>query len=374
VSKYDFIFSNRFSHRLARHLAFWTIFLIYFFYTNFFPSKPEDLADVKTYRSAFELMIFLPVSVISVYTSIYFLLPRYILTGKYFGLIVVVAGLTVFYFSLAWLLTVLLAGLTRDVPFGQLPVSFQWFLPIRYGIGLPLTSAVLTTIIKLMKIWHQKQEENDLLQRQKINNELQLLKTQFQPHFLYDSLQHIYYLIRKHSSQSSETILRLSDLLSYILYENEKEHVPLERELEILKTYLSIKKTFYPDRFWIQLKLEGDAVGKKIEPLLLVSMIENCFQEFLHRPQQQLTLDIDIRIKKDELYFLMKCTSNENGLAEHNLENHWDNSLKRIGLLYPARHSFDMFTENGATNFLLVLEPDESTAIIQKEKEETVLS
>ena len=318
-------------------------------------------------------MIFLPVSVISVYTAIYVLLPRFILTGKYFSLAVVVIILTVFYFSLALVLTVALGSVTRDVPFNQLPISFRWFLPIRYGIGLPLTSAVLTTIIKLLKVWHQKQKENELLQRQKINNELQLLKTQFQPNFIYNSLQHIYNLVRKHSPQSPETVLKLSDLLSYILYENEKAFVPEERELQILKTYLSLKKTFYSKRLWVQLKYEGNPVGMKIEPLLLVSIIENCFDEFLHKPEQQLTLDIEIMIDNSELYFIMKCSSDQTELTTHSQDYKWENVLKRIELLYPGRNNFDMFTENGVANFILVLEPDKTSSANKKEEEATVL-
>jgi len=319
-------------------------------------------------------MIFLPVSVISVYIAIYFLLPRYILTGKYFSLLGIIACLTLLYFSLAWLLTVLLADITKDIPFNQLPVSFRWFLPIRYGIGLPLTSAVLTTIIKLLKVWHQKQKENELLQRQKINNELQLLKTQFQPNFIYNSLQHIYDLVQKHSLQSPETILKLSDLLSYILYENEKAFVPVERELQILKTYLSLKKTFYPKRLWIKLKQEGKPAELKIEPLLLISLIENCFEEFLHEPEQQLALDIEIRIDNNELYFLMKCTSNQAKLRMHSQDHNWENVLKRIELSYPATNKFDMFTVNGVANFILVLEPDKTSSANKKEEEATVLS
>src|SRR3569833_3074790 len=103
----------------------------------------------------------------------------------------------------------LLARLTTNIPFQKLPVSFKWFQPVRYGIGLPLTSAVLTTIIKLFKTWQKEQKENELLQRHKIETEMQLLKTQFQPHFFYDSLQHILFLIRTRSEESASTVLKL---------------------------------------------------------------------------------------------------------------------------------------------------------------------
>jgi sensor histidine kinase YesM len=375
VRAYDFIFSNRLSHRLSRHIIFWLVFLIYFYLVNFLPTKPEDLSDPKSYINAFQLMIYIPVSVISVYTAIYFLLPRYILREKYFSLFLMLSGLTIFYFLLAWLLMMLLADITTNVPFNQLPVSIKWFQPIRYGIGLPLTSAVFVTIIKLLKHWHLEQKENELLQRQKINTELQLLKTQFQPNFLYDALQHIFYLIHKHSPQSPDTVLKLSDLLSYILYENEKDHVPLEKEIQIIKTYLSLKKTFYPDRLWVQLKEQGETTGMNIAPLLLVSLVESCLEKFLRTPAQQLNLSLDIKTENGELYFLMECKNNfENELAERNDDDKWIKSLKRIEMLYPGKHSFDMYSENGTTNLLLVLEAGETSPFIVKEKEEFVLS
>lgn len=161
----DFIFSNRLPHRISRHLVFWLVFLVYFYYVNLIPSKPEDLLNSKTYFDAFKLMIYFPVSVISVYVAIYFLLPRFILPEKYVSLFFIVIGLTIIYFFLALLITMLLARLTTNIPFQKLPVSFKWFQPVRYGIGLPLTSAVLTTIIKLFKTWQKEQKENELLQK-----------------------------------------------------------------------------------------------------------------------------------------------------------------------------------------------------------------
>jgi len=127
VKTYDFIFSKQLSHRLSRHLIFWTLFLAYFYYVNLIPSKPEDLLNTKTYFAALELMIYLPVSIISVYVAIYFLLPKYILKEKYIKLFLLITVFTVIYFFIALLLTMLLARLTTNIPFQQLPVSFKWF-------------------------------------------------------------------------------------------------------------------------------------------------------------------------------------------------------------------------------------------------------
>jgi two-component system LytT family sensor kinase len=368
VKIYDLIFSKQVSHRIYRHVIFWFVFLAYFYSVNFLPTKPEDLSDSKTYLTAFQLMIYFPVSVVSVYTALYFLLPRYILKEKYFSLFLIIICLTIVYFLLAWLLTVLLANVTSNIPLNQLPVSFIWFQPIRYGIGLPLTSAVFTTIIKMLKSWHQEQKENELLQRQKIDTEFQFLKSQFQPHFLYDALQHIFFLIQEQSPQSPETVLKLSDLLSYILYENTKDQVPLEKEVQIIKTYLGLKKAFYPDRLWVQLKQQGETGNVYIAPLLLVSLVESCLEKFLHTASQQLHLNIDIKIENGELYFLIECKRNVKNEQADDSDNKWIKSLSRIEMIYPGKHSIDVYSENEATNLLFVLEAGKASAFNDKEK------
>lgn len=367
VKIYDFIFSKRFSHRLTRHLVFWIIFLTYFYYVNLIPGKPEDLFDSKIYSNAFELMIYFPVSVISVYITIYFLLPRYIMKEKYLGLIVIIGNLLIVYFLLALVLTMVLARITTNLPFQELPVTFRLFQPIRYGVSLPLTSAVLTAIIKILKNWQVEQKENELLQRQKISGEMQLLKTQFQPHFLYDALQHIYFLIRKKSPESPATILKLSDLLSYILYE--KEHVPLQKELEIVKTYLSLKKIFYPEKILIHLNQGIINEDLYIVPSLLLSLVENCLERLLNAADHQFILNLSLRTDNNELYFQLEIKSSfENELKNATNDHEWIKSLKRIEMLYPGRHSSDVFSENGTISLLLVLELNGIFPTIKKEK------
>lgn len=371
MNTYDFIFSNRLGHRLYRHSIFWCVFLAYFYFVNFLPATPSDLLNSKTYLDAFELMIYAPISVISVYIAIYYLLPFYILRGKYAGLLVIITGLTLFYFSLAWVLTFLLANLDRNIPFHQLPVSFRWFQPIRYGIGLPLTSAVLTTIIKLMKSWQLEQKENELLHLQKIKAELRLLKSQFQPLFLYDALQHIYLLIIKRSPQAPGTLLNLSELLSYILYENEKEQVALKNELEIVRIYLELKKTFYPERLKIQLDQQVETADVYIAPLLLVSLVENCLEKFLQTSEPLLTLNLAIKTEKKDLYFQLECESSyEMEGKKSNADYDWNNLVRRIEMQYPGRHSFDISVENKTTFLLLILELDGIDSGSKQEQEE----
>ena len=231
MKSYDFIFSNRISFRLLRNISFWLAFFLYFFYVNLLPASTADLFSTKTYFASLQLMIYMPLNILAVYITLYILLPRFIYPGKWRLLVFFMIGLVILYFILAYLTTMLLAILTLPTPFSKLPVSYRWFRPVRYGIGFPMTATVLVSILKIFKNMQLEQKENEILLREKINTEIQLLKTRFQPQFLYNALQSIISLAGRKSAESASTLLKLSELLSYILYENEKDRVLLELSL-----------------------------------------------------------------------------------------------------------------------------------------------
>lgn len=301
-------------------------------------------------------MIFFPVNVLAVYVALRLLLPFYIYTGRYRTLFFVLNSLIVCYFSIAFCITILFARLTQHAPYHSLPVSFRWFLPVRYGIGFPLTSTVLVCIIKLFKNFHLEQKANEQLLREKINTELQLLKTRFQPQFLYDALQHILFLIRNQSVDSPDTLMQLSELLSYVLYENEKERVPLEKELEIVKTFLILKKTFYPETLKVHYEQPSDMHDLYISPLLLLSLVENCLDELEQNQKQIIFLNLNIKTVDEELHFQLECNrDNERESMNEASDIKLMDSLRRIELLYNDRNSLDLYSENGTTYLMLIL-------------------
>ena len=314
VKAYDLIFSPQVTLRITRHFVFWFLFLLYFFYVNLLPASTRDLFTGATYIRSLQLMIYMPVNILAVYLALNFLLPRFIYTGKYFYLIIAILGLTVLYFVLARQLTILYVRFTNPVPFHQLPVSVRWFLPVRYGIGFPLTSTALVCIFKLFKNFHLESRENELLHRQKINTELQLIKTKFQPQFLYNALQHITQLIRNQSAESPGMLLKLSDLLSYVLYENDNTRVPLEKELEIVKSFLMLKKAFYPEELKIHFNQQGETDSQFISPLLLLSIVENCLDSLQDTGINKIYLNLDIKSVKNELHFQMECKRFSNNI------------------------------------------------------------
>jgi two-component system LytT family sensor kinase len=320
-------------------------------------------------------MIYAPVSMIAVYIAIHVLLPHFIYPGKYLSLLVMMVFLTSLYFSIAWRITHVFATLTQSRPYDALPVSFRWFLPVRYGIGFPLTSTVLVVIVILFKTFHLKQKEHALLLRQKINTELQLLKTRFKPQFLYNALQHISHLICNQSAESPSVLLKLSDLLSYVLYEHEKEMVPLENELEILKTFLSLKNTFHTGTFRIQFNQQVESKNLFISPLLLLSILENCLDNIYTDGDQPISVNLIFKTIQSELHFQLECKENHEHVSQsHEYYTRLQNSLNGIELLYEGRKTPDIFSENGITYLILVFKLSESFALNENNYDMPILA
>ena len=359
MTRNDFIFSKKKSHKVSRHLALWVCFCCYFFIVNFFPRSGDDFIISKPYLEAFQKMIYIPVSVFSVYISIYFLLPRFILKGKYFRFIILVFCLCVINLAIAYLLTKLLIRVTQKVSFRQLPMQITVFQPVIYGVGLGLVASGFAIIVKLLKTRYLKQKENERLQQQKISTELQTIKTNFHPHFLSDALKNIADLIRHHSTESPSIILKLSDLLSFILYENEQEFIPLEKELLMVKDYLELQKNFYSNKIIIHFKQEGEVGGKTIAPLLLLSLVQNCCEQFLISLQQKLNIEIETKLEDERFLFRLSCNGyyeNINGIPLQNTGlNH---ALRRIQIIYTDKHKLETNSENGFFSMLLILDPE----------------
>ncbi len=369
----EFIFSEKTSRRFSRHLALWICFCFYFFIVNFFPKNSNDLVNSQTYIEAFQKMIYIPISIFSVYVASYFLLPRFILKGRYVSFFILAFCLCLIDLASAFLITKLLSQFTQKLPFAELPLQIRVFQPVIYGVGLGLTASGFAIIIKLLKVRYLKQKENERLQQQKINTELQTIKTNFHPHFLSDALKNIADLIRNHSKESPATILKLSDLLSFILYENEEESIPLEKELLMVKDYLALEKSFYNNKILIQFKQQGDVSNRKIAPLILLSLVQNCCEQFLISLQQKLIIEIETKTEGQHFIFRLGCNGyyeNINGIPQQSTGlNH---ALRRIQMTYPGKHKLDTHTENGFFSMTLVLDPEDILENRQTKTEEKV--
>jgi LytS/YehU family sensor histidine kinase len=159
--------------------------------------------------------------------------------------------------------------------------------------------------VKFSKKWFLQQRENERLAKQKLATELQLLKTSIHPRFLFHSLHTVEKHINNSSAQSPDLILQLSDLLSYILYENDKNWVELEKELEIIRGYINLEEKSFGDKLLLKTEFPGNIHNTFIVPCILLSFVESSFEYFLETRQKEPLLSLTIRVNENLLHYQM---------------------------------------------------------------------
>ncbi len=184
--------------------------------------------------------------------------------------------------------------------------------------------------------------------REAASNELSALKAQINPHFLFNNLNTIYSMASQKDERTSEVILKLSDFLRYILYDTSAETIPLEKEVEIIRTYVELQKErVHPEITEVILTTEGNFCDADISPLLLLPLAENCFKHGIGKNSGTIQIFIGYDGKqlifrtKNEIALREKTNTEVNGgIGIKNVE-------KRLHLIYPERHSLDYYEKDG---------------------------
>ncbi|MGE5424017.1 MAG: sensor histidine kinase [Syntrophothermus sp.] len=281
--------------------AFFTILLIAFYYLNYYKLIPSLL---------------LPNRILSYYLIILFL----------------VVAICIVNFGFANLMDNLFQhqhnrpGTWRRLTFPFFPVLFM------FGIS---------TAIRLTSEWFRIEKEKKDMENEKLISELAFLKSQVNPHFLFNILNNICSLARKKSDKTEDSIIKLSQIMRYMLYDSKDEKVPLEKEVDYLKNYIELQQMRLSGAVTVDFQVDGDVSSKMIEPLLLIPFVENAFKHGITYREDSGIL-IRLEITKEAILFMV-----ENHIARKQ-ENHNEgesgiglkNVLRRLQLLYPDKNKF----------------------------------
>jgi len=297
------------------------------------------------------------------YSLIYFLMPKYLIREKYLAF-----GLAAF---LLLLVTILLhsylgSNTQADIHalFGTSVKTPAWNVLFVRNIdsGLFNFPAIggIALSIKLLKYWWLKQLETQELISSKANAELQLLKAQVHPHFLFNTLNNIYSFILTSSAKAPELVKKLSNLLHYIIYECNQGHVSLQKEITMIQNYISLETVRYGEQFDITIDITGDYSKKKIAPLLLLPFVENSFKHGTSKMLSRPWVSLNIIVDENRMYFMLNNSrpqeyinpSRNGGIGLSNVQ-------KRLQLLYPRKHELKITSE--PEHFTVLLEIDLKT-------------
>jgi sensor histidine kinase YesM len=294
-----FVFSNKTAPRLARHLAFWGLYFACTIVT-YLPSIGAwtQISRQQFSAALFETFAYLPVYLLSMYGALYFMLPRYLARRN--------IGFLAFYIFLLLALSISSGYFITKLIFKTNGYSGDNLDVLSMALQRCMADLITITgaaiILKTMKDYFLEQRKNEILVLENIRNKLQLQKMQMHPRLLFASLHRIQMEIDTDTQQAAEMILKLSDLLSYLLYESESERVPLSREARMIKNYIALKKLENADSVDILFQTDGQLSGLSIPPGLLLSLLEIGIEGLGARPQKT-WVAIEIRTAADEFYF-----------------------------------------------------------------------
>jgi sensor histidine kinase YesM len=262
---FDNLFTRR---RWVVHFFFWLLILC--FYVLFFGRKNENYST-----TFFFVALLMPVTIATTYFVNYYLVPRYLLKGTYFFF-----GLYFFYTLLGSLFLETSIALLTFIVMAE--VRIRDMSPASIDVIFLLTSLLLVIFfaigIKMLLHWKQSKEDYQKLMREKVETELKFLKTQLNPHFLFNTLNNLYYLATVKSDKAPQAIMALSEVLDYILKEGKSTFVPLDREITNLRNYIALELLRYEDRVDIHINISGNPEKHVIAPMILITLMENAFK------------------------------------------------------------------------------------------------
>lgn len=209
-------------------------------------------------------------------------------------------------------------------------------------ISLVVLSAI-SSLVKITLHWFQIQNEKADLITKNVQTELQFLKSQINPHFLFNTLNNLYALTLKKSDLAPDVVIKLSDMLRYMLYECNEKEVALSKEIKYIQNYIELEKIRLSKNVDIQIKIEGDISKTYIAPLLIIPFIENSFKHGLKYSSSNAYLHFNVNANQNELAFYIE-NSKANNMAGSIRTNTTGgiglvNVKKRLELIYPSTHS-----------------------------------
>ena len=339
-------------HRVLMHLLFWAAVLLFF---NFVFRLGRTVT-----KTLIDSILFLPGHLLFVYSLNYFLFPRYVLKGKllqaFAGLFVILA-IALFYMRFADVYYIHYSGSGRLWK----PDYFPRAIYSLFSVGW------IAVTIRLVKYWYIEKETQHRLEKEKLTVELQLLRSQLHPHFLFNTLNSLYALTLESSKAAPGAVLQLSSLLRYILYECNDPLVSLNQEIDSLKHYIQLEKMRFGERLEISLSFTGDLANRSIAPLLFLPFVENSIKHGISEQLDKSWISLHLHVEGQTLTFKLinsrasetapgsatrppvarlvaPATPRSSGLGLLNVR-------RRLDLLYPDCH-------------ILKLTPDEDTFMV----------
>lgn len=315
------------------HILFWVVYMSIFTFV--------EGGYNNQFRQAFLIeLIFLPFRLSVIYLNYFWLMPAFLLQKRFVAYILysVVSILIASFLHRLLMYESLNAILYPDWDQGSFWQAYR-FLQSAMIITSPMIFLIGMTV---MTRWASTERRAELLEKEKLKAELGYLRSQINPHFFFNTLNNLYGLALLKSEKTAEVVMKLSELMSYILYEADRETVPLVKEIDQIERYVALEQIRYDNRFEVHFQTEGDVDHFEIPPLLLLPFVENSFKHGVNKSSQDGWISIFISIDNHVFTFIIK-----NKVAALQTEKSGNNGLgivnvqKRLDLIFPNCHTLE---------------------------------
>jgi len=358
---YSLTLSNSRLFRIERHFLFWVlVFLYHFIRIGIF--YPDDKLWGNLYsitRMAFIWGVCF--NIYFTYLFVYYLLPKFYNRKKYLALTIAFILLAISLQFLGFLYNHFNVNGAVS-PLIGMDYKNDTFLKLMRPtvirlLGNPPLICGFFLALKTIKGWYKEQLQNELLAKEKANAELQLLKAQVHPHFLFNTLNNIYSFTLHQLPQAEGLVEKLSDMLRYMITDCNSNLVSLEKEFKMLEDYIGLEKVRYGDRLELWVDINGGGSDLLIAPLIMIPFVENCFKHGTSVMRGKQWIQLKIAVHNNVLDFNLTNSKppkpmenkNKNGIGLTNVQ-------KRLTLIYPGKHELTISSNESVFNVHLTME------------------
>lgn len=330
-------------NRVATHVLFWFLLLM-------ISTALGSLNFGGFDRHLINNLALLPSQLLAAYFLAYFQIPKLILQRKYLYFFISLL-LSIFFFTVIARLSIIYIAepfLREDYEqetLLEVLMDPQYLLAV-YLIAVYLFPLIFVTIKTIKERFEQK-HQLEILKKEKATTELKFLKAQIHPHFLFNTLNSLYALTLERSSKAPEVVVKLSEMLDYIIYQGKEPKVPVIKEIELIQNYIDLELLRYGDRLDLKFEHSIDEPQTEISPLILLTLVENAFKHGASKNLENPKVHIDLQVISKNLNFSVYNTKppshlnnavTKKGLGSANIK-------QQLQLIYPEKYEL-MINEN----------------------------
>jgi sensor histidine kinase YesM len=339
-SKQNWLLRNK-----LHHIPFWALY--HFIWWTVAMGNPVKAATA-IFLTPFILkfLFYVVFQALAVYFNLYYLIPKYLEKGR-FTVYLIFLTLTItgasFLIIPGYYLSAFVSGQTMQQAYGANGDCFYGYL----GTSLPSTLAAMTLAmsIKLGKNWLQTQRKQQLLEKEKLETELNFLKHQFNPHFLFNTINSIFFLIHKNPDMASASLAKFSELLRYQLYECNDKQILLSKEISYMENSIGLEKLRQNDNVEVLLQMElEDSDQWGIAPFILMTFVENAFKHVSKHADKPNWIRIHLEQDGERLDFSVSNSTSD--VVTSDIVRYGGIGLKnvqrRLDLIYPGQYHLDI--------------------------------